>query len=240
MERVINWGRIKGRVIELTLLFRVSDSPIRYERQLTDGTREVYGHVATSGASRRIFLTGIIDPMGDQVSLGYDSNNRLITITDAVGQVTTLCYALDDCQGNPTSYLIRKVTDPFGRSATFSYDTSNRLVEIVDVAGMASSFTYNGGDFITSLTTPYGTTTFEKEPANTVTSDSRWVQATDPLGEKERIEFIRESDLISGTVPANQLPAAGTIGVANITMNMRNTYYWGRKAMKDAPDTPRC
>ena len=147
-----------------------------------DGTRKVFSQSDGSiGSSRKIFLTKLIDPYGNAVSLSYDANLRVVTITDAIGQVTTISY------DHPTDiFKITKVTDPFGRFATFDYDASGRLIEITDVIGLTSEFTYdvdgaNGSksDFIVKLTTPYGDTTFTKEakPGNTrVAGDhlSRW------------------------------------------------------------------
>ena len=54
---------------------------------------------------------------------------------------------------------------PFGRSAQFDYDATGKLVRITDVIGLTSEFEYASSDqyladFITALTTPYGTTTF--------------------------------------------------------------------------------
>src|SRR5213594_930210 len=72
---------------------------------------------------------------------------------------------------------ITRVTDPFGRFATFDYTSTGRLMRITDVIGIQSSFGYGPTDFISTLTTPYGTTTFTYgEPDGT----TRWLEATDP------------------------------------------------------------
>ena len=69
--------------------------------------------------SRKIFLTQIIDPAGNALSLTYDANLRITAITDAIGQVTTLNYAEGT---NVPNTLLTRVTDPFGRSASFIYE----------------------------------------------------------------------------------------------------------------------
>ena len=83
---------------------------------------------------------------------------------------------------------ITKVTDPFGRFTTIAYDASGRLNSITDVLGLVSAFTYAGtGDFVDSLTTPYGTSNFaygESGPGGR----NRWLEIADPLGDKERVE----------------------------------------------------
>jgi YD repeat-containing protein len=126
-------------------------SPTSYEMVSPDGSRKIFSQPDGSiGTSRKIFLTRIIDPAGNTVSLTYDNNLRLIALTDAIGQVTTIAYT------HPTDiYKITKVTDPFGRSALFEYDVSGRLAKITDVIGLTSQFTYDGpSDFINALITP--------------------------------------------------------------------------------------
>ena len=91
----------------------------------------------------------MIDPQGHSVELTYDSSFRLVSITDAIGQVTTLDY-LDSA--NPLR--ITKVTDPFGRFATMTYDALGRMVTVTDTVNMSASFTYAAGDFIQAMTTP--------------------------------------------------------------------------------------
>lgn len=129
---------------------------VSYERRLADGSVEVYAQ--SSGATaypRRLFLIRLIDPAGNAVALTYDSQLRLTTLTDASGRITTFGYEL---AAKPL--LLTRVTDPFGRSANLTYDASGRLASITDVLGLVSSFTYDAGNFITAMTTPYGTTQF--------------------------------------------------------------------------------
>jgi YD repeat-containing protein len=131
--------------------------PNSYELTSPDGSKLVFSQSDGSiGTSRKIFLTEILDPFGNAVTLTYDGNLRLVAITDAIGQVTTLTY------GNTNDlYKITRVTDPFTRFADFAYDSLGRLTNITDVIGLNSRFVYEGtGDFINSLITPYGTNTF--------------------------------------------------------------------------------
>jgi hypothetical protein len=56
------------------VLVRVSSSPVRYERQLPDGTVEVYA--ISDGApagQRRVLMTQLIDPIGQSVALTWDA-----------------------------------------------------------------------------------------------------------------------------------------------------------------------
>jgi len=112
---------------------RTSTNPIAYERRLADGGREIYSQ--SNGAMtnpRRVFLTQIIDPAGNAVSLTYDGQMRLTALTDALKRVTKFSYEL-----SARPLLVTALTDPFGRSAKIAYDASGRLVQITDVAGFA-------------------------------------------------------------------------------------------------------
>src|SRR5262249_51885855 len=134
-------------------------SSASYEMTWRDGTKLVFNQSdGSTNAGRKIFLTQYIDRYGNAVTINYDSNLRITTIVDAIGQATTLTYGLPG-----DIYRITKVTDPFGRFATFDYDYTNRLTKITDVIGLTSQFTYEGtGDFINSLITPYGTNSFTR------------------------------------------------------------------------------
>lgn len=194
-----------------------------YERRMPDGSKQVYA--LSDGATaypRRVFMTQMVDPAGNAVTLGYDGTFRITTITDAVGQTATLSYELT---ADPLK--ITKVTDPFGRFATFQY-TSGKLTTITDEIGIQSSFTYlSGTDSVDSLTTPYGTTTFVSGQNGT----NRWIEATDPIGGKERVEYRDNAPGISGSDPL----APSAAGVTNAGLEVRNTFYWDKKAMLVAP-----
>jgi RHS repeat-associated protein len=126
-------------------------SAATYQMTYPDGSRKIFG--LRSGAD--VLLTQVLDSAGNAVTLTYDSS-RLVAITDAIGQVTTISYEDPD---NPA--LITKVTDPFGRFARFEYNTNAiggyvfrgtcgtnlivdpilipRLSKITDVLGLTSS-----------------------------------------------------------------------------------------------------
>jgi YD repeat-containing protein len=124
---------------------------------------------------------------------------------------------------------ITRVTDPFGRYASFEYDPSGRLSRITDVIGITSEFTYGTNDFISSLTTPYGTTTFQTGMSGT----DRWLEATDPLGAKERIEYRGATTAIPPT--ESVVPSAPGLATTNAFIYARNTFYWDKRAMASMP-----
>lgn len=192
----------------------------KYELQSRDGSTLIFDQPdGTIGANRKVFLSKIVDPAGNALSLSYDANFRLVAISDAIGQVTTISYQQT---GDP--YKIARVTDPFGRFATFEYDSPGRLTKITDVIGLTSQFTYDGaGDFINTLITPYGTTSFSKGE----TGATRWLETLYPDGEKDRVEF-NNSINIFGSDPPESVPKG--MSTRNEFLQYRNTYYWGKIA----------
>lgn len=250
--------------LDQTKLIRTS--PDSYEMLYSDGARKVFAEVWTGSIpskdtsptletspwgggvvslSRKIFLTQLIDPSGNSVSLSYDAHVRVAKITDAIGQVTSLSY------DHPTDmFKITKVTDPFGRFATFDYDASNRLSRITDVIGLTSEFTYEAdgpsgstSDFIVKLETktktaglPSRVTTFAKtEPGNT-----RSLETTYPNGDKDRVEYNQSTTLpgIHALDPVQSVPGGVTTGNHFGFLFYRNTYYWSKVAYAAAYPDP--
>lgn len=191
-----------------------------YERYLPDGSKEVYGQ--PDGAAlypRNILLTQVVDATGATLTLNYDNANRLKTMVDALGRKTVLEYAGDDLK-------IQKVTDPFGRSARFEYDEDGLLKRVTDVIGLATEFSYgpaNGADypadFMNAMSTPYGTTQFSMGED----SDARWVEALDPMGGRERLEFRKHPN--PKAVDANLMPPGF------ISQYPGGTFYWNQRMM---------
>lgn len=197
--------------------------PTAYEKRFPDGSKQIFN--LSDGAPtypRKIFMTQSADPQGNLLTYTYDGTFRLVAVTDALGQVTTLTY---DLAGDPLK--ITRATDPFGRSATFEYNASNQLWKITDTVGLISQFTYDPGDFISKLTTPYGDTTFIKGEEY----GHRWLEIQDPQGARERVEYIN-GVAIPYSVPTGSVPTG--MFTFNQYMNYRNTYYWDKKARAEA------
>lgn len=204
------------------VLVRVSTSPVIYERRFPDGSKEVF---STSDGStsypRRIFLTRRIGPHGNAVSLTYDSQNRLTGITDAAGQTSTLYY-----EDATHPLRVTKISDPFGRSATFAYDGNGRLASITDAIGMTSSFGYASATRIGSLTTPYGTTSFDYGESGY----HYWLNITDVNGNLSRWEFRQDAPgiLYSSSHAPNGMPTF------NRYLDGRNSFHWDAYAYAQA------
>jgi len=218
------------------ILSLVSQSPVSYRRQLRNGGMEIYEQSDGSAAyPRKIFLSKVIDPQGNAATLHYDSQKRLTSITDAVGRDTTFSY---NVPGRPL--LVSKITDPFGRGATLTYDSQGRLISITDIIGLTSSFTYDANSLINSLTTPYGTTRFSYTAPGTSTPP-RFVQVTDPLGNKEREEWLEPAP-IPASDPSATVPVGMPLPLTNAYLTYRNSFHWDKSAYISAgcTDTGGC
>ena len=198
-----------------------------FTRQLRSGAVEQFGQAVGT----RFFLSSVSDPQGNRVTLAYDAQMRLVSLADAIGQVTTLTYGL---ASDPLK--VTQVTDPFARSAMFTYTADGHLASITDVLGITSQYTWAATDFVSSLTTPYGTTAFTfGQPADSATSDSqRFLTITDPLGHVSRVEFNQAGLAlgIGATDPPAAVPAGMT--VQNGGLNFRNTFVWSPTELQAA------
>lgn len=198
-----------------------------YEKRFPDGSKQIFS--LSDGAAvypRNIFMTQSVDAHGNALTYTYDASFRIVAVTDALGQVTTLTYGLS---GDPLK--ITKVTDPFGRYTTLEYNGASQLWKITDTVGLVSQFAYGPSDFIKTLTTPYGTTSFYASTG--MGASYRWIEVADPQGARERVEFNDAVGSIPYSDPANTLPAG--MNTFNSFLSSRNTFFWDKKAMEEAP-----
>jgi RHS repeat-associated protein len=191
-----------------------------FTRQLPDGSLETY---AQALGSNQFLLSSVRDPRGNATVLTYDARNRITAITDSSGEKTTFTYGLAS-----DILKVTKVTDPFGRSAAFTYNSTGELTSITDILGITSSYTYvfDSGDFISTLTTPYGTSHFSygDSTINPHLATERFVTITNPLGQTSRVEYREAAPGIADTDPPNTVPTG--MNVLNEFLTYRNTFVW--------------
>ena len=208
----------------LTRTLNSSGSPTGFTVTHPDGSFEEYNQPE---GTTQFFMTAVGDPAGNTVILTYDSQMRIVGISDAIGQVTTLTYGL---AGSPL--VVTQITDPFGRSATFTYNSSGQLASMTDILGITSSYTYGQGasapDFINTLTTPYGTTTFTFGDSTTNSSlgDTVFLKTTDPLNRTSYVEFdqgVDAGDSTNGVMKNSSLIPQGML-TCNQYLYYRNTF----------------
>ncbi|MEZ0274981.1 MAG: hypothetical protein ACAH88_08755, partial [Roseimicrobium sp.] len=216
-----------------------------YQLNFPDGSKNLFKQPNT-GTPNKYFLTQIVDPAGNALTLQYDVQLRLSSITDALGQATTISYT-PDLGDNFTSdtTLIRSVTDPFSRIAKFKYTTSGQLWKIIDPVGIVSEFDYGTGDFITRLTTPYGATEFRHGASQGLNQESiPWVESIDSAGDRERVESNNDA-LPSTYVASPAAPSTVSVNGVNVSflpknsgLSIKNTFHWNRKQMRNWPGDP--
>jgi len=224
-------------------------SPAHFERNLPDGSKQVFekDDYIPFYHSHSVYLTKWVDPAGNTTQFNYDGNFRLTSVTDALNQTTTITHRSDDPGVLPDFYLISQITDPFGRSATFDYQ-NGQLVAIHDPIGITSQFVYATSsdtcgcspcpsDFIKSMTTPYGTTSFSQPDSSldgsTGCGNARVIQAVDPIGATERVEYGHLAPGISDTQP--DVPSG--LGIINTSYEYRNSFYWDKNTTAMYPPT---
>lgn len=209
-------------------------------RQLPDGSKEFYGYAIVGLTNITILLSQVTDRKGNTVNFNYDGQGRLLSIQDALGKSSSFSY------GDVDPFKITQITDPFGRTAQFNYDANGMLQSITDQLQLTSSFTYGppsalSSDWVGTMTTPYGTTTFDYGSTNASTGVNE-LELTDPLQGREHVLFRQPADQLSGELlqpsasplDINAPIPCGMIG-SDSFMYDRNTYFWSKKAMEKAP-----
>lgn len=124
-------------------------------------------------------LTAIADRYGNTSRLTYDTQGRVLTVSDPAGR-GALTFAYDTC----TSGRLCSVTDWAGRAVTYGYDATKRLTQVWDrqnppPATPLMTFAYSGtSQLLTSVTDANG------HVAVTMTYDAQGRVATqkDALG----------------------------------------------------------
>jgi RHS repeat-associated protein len=208
-----------------SILVLVSTNPVVYQRLLPNGSVDVYA--ASDGNTafpRHIFLSQVIDPQGNALTLNYDGQMRLVSLSDATGRQTTFSY---NVPAQPL--LVSQVTDPFGRSATFKYDSAGRLISITDILGLTSSFTYDANSLVDAMTTPYGTTNFAYTAPGTA-GPPRFLDITDPLGYHEREEWVEPGPNIPDGDPTATVPTGMPVSLTNEFLEFRDSFHWDKSA----------
>lgn len=80
-------------------------------------------------------LTSITDTYGRTLSLAYNAQNKLTSVTDPDGRITTFQY-------DTTGHKLATITDPNGKSIQYSYNILYQLVSKTDKAGRIFSYSY--------------------------------------------------------------------------------------------------
>jgi RHS repeat-associated protein len=195
-----------------------------------NGASESYSNVFTDSTGDVLcFRTAQTDPAGHSTQFIYTNSsgtNLLTGVVDTDGRTNTLSYTNTSFRNQITG-----VSDPFGRSTMLQYNASGLLTNITDVMKLSSAFAYGytTNQWITNLTTPYGTTTFSLTDNNLTTNDAvdRAVVAVDPLGGTNvYVSRYQASFLASVTYTVPSEPASAP-AISSSSMANLNSWHWG-------------
>ncbi len=158
--------------------------------------------------ARPHYLSAVIDPLGNSGIRGeYDSQNRLVSLTDPSGNRLNITTQLDnnsqlvvDDLGNATLYVYDNqgntsaVTNALGNTTLSNYDARNNLLAEVDALGRETRYTYDVfGNVLTITNADGGVTRYSY-----VNSNRGLVGAvTDPLGNTTTYTYDTASNLLS-------------------------------------------
>jgi RHS repeat-associated protein len=106
-------------------------------------------------------ITEYLDGQNTLYSFGYDQNNNLTTIKDALSRAEIRSY-------NARNELVR-IEDRLNGAAAptkFEYDDGGNLSKVIDPRGLATTYTYDGlGNLVSTSSPDTGPTTFEYDEA---------------------------------------------------------------------------
>jgi len=196
-----------------------------------DGALTSYGVKDTSDPTYGglFYLSRQADAAGNTNTFTYTPGFLLTNVTAADGTSFTLHY------DNATlpSY-VTSVSAPYGATASFVYDTSSgvtddgSLTNLTDAAGISSGLAYGNWGEVSSLVTPYGTTTFETEIVGSSVFD-RIARITRADGLQE---FYGQMNAYPGAenwpeFSGTQIPTNTPLGTLDTgARSNRNSFYW--------------
>src|ERR1051326_1856126 len=184
-------------------------------------------------------LTSQADPAGNALNFTYSTDPsvvKLTGITDADGKSAQILY-----ENTSFPLQITKVIDPYNRTVVLQYDStpgSGVLTNISDVMQLPSGFAYDtsGSNWITSMTTPYGTTSFAYGGVNAHNGSfyttgnvvNRYVVVTLPNGGSHLYLYRQDC---SSILSASNWPTPSTTPLPNtldtVDQQNRNSFHWG-------------
>jgi RHS repeat-associated protein len=230
-----------------------------FELTFPDGSKQIFDYSDGATSSRLWFMTKYLDPQGNYLKFNYIFSSQHLLLDTAecftaaafLTGSAKLSYSTGDAYKITQVDITGKGSPNATRTAKLVYNANGSLVDITDAVGNVSRFTYQSEgttDFIDSLTTPYGTTTFSQIPYpgyNPTGLDDpydRWLVATDPLGGQERVVFkvTMEKDP-SFPMSESPIPVDPDIHIYSDNtdgqyLRYRNTFFWDKKAMASVAD----
>lgn len=141
-------------------------SPAHYLSEIIDPRGHPAARLDYDGQGR---LRGTTDALGHAVGYAYDAGALVETITDPLGQPTTLTY---DGRGNVVA-----ARTALGAVTIYAYDARDNQVAVTDPRGFRTAAAYDAAGNPTSFTDPSGSTW-----SLTWNAFNKMTTTTDPLG----------------------------------------------------------
>ncbi|MEW1956966.1 RHS repeat-associated core domain-containing protein [Kineococcus sp. NPDC059986] len=169
----------------------------------SDGTWSLTYHVSSEKLTFTAggYLIKDVDRNGVGLTLSYDSANRLSSLTDANGQVTTFTYS---------SLGLTQITDPVGRSVTIAYYSGGGVHTITDATGAVTTFDNSRTGGLDGIQTPDGNWTyFTYDGASRVTAVTRYLTAGATSGNAAVTGFAYNTTSGTSTSTRETSPTGG-------------------------------
>jgi len=181
-------------------------------------TANGFKRTTRSGMVKEFDNSGLLseyrDRNGNTTTYAYDNLDRLISVTDPVGLVTTLSYIGE---------LLKTITDPAGRETRLEHDSQGNLISITDPDNSVKTYSYADNNIMSSKRDKRG---FETQLE--FDDNNRFMAATLP-DSSTRAARSRDQVIVSsgGTMqePAASAPAAEQQVATHIDENGNLTSY---------------
>jgi RHS repeat-associated protein len=220
----------------LTSTLLTGDTTNGFTLSKSDGSQDVYGFIVTNsmGAFEEAFLSQRYNAQGQRLTLnyfGYTSGTspviRLQSVVDGDGRTNVVYYNSTNAY---STNLISQVMDPFGRTANLGYNSNGNLTNITDVATNSTAINYDTNDWVTSMVTPYGTTSFVITDSGTnATANGRSILVTRPDSSHELYLYEDSAPGVTNQYDRGFVPNTSPVLnlFENVSLDLRNTFHWG-------------
>ena len=192
-------------------LERISDDPIAYRLRLPDGSTETYAYPdGASSFPRRVFLTESMDARGNALRFHYDGM-KLVAVEDAIGRQTVVGYThpngsfQDHLRPRPLRSHRASVLQR-GGAARVDHGRHRHGVRVRVRRRRLHHLPHDA-------LRPHGVP-LRRAAGLTGFGVDRWLEAVDPLGGRERLEFLMQYD---GIAPQEAPEASRRIGPGSST-----------------------
>jgi RHS repeat-associated protein len=199
--------------------------------------------ISQDGASRGFLKlgNGLFQSAGDDPGVLTRSVQGVFTLTETGGKKTVFRAAdglmdfIEDPAGNRISstrngsgQLLSLTNSLTGDTATFTHNVQGRISSITDSVGRVTSFTYDaGGEHLTSITSPDGTTTYTYVTGQGLASEHALASITTPRGVTTTFTYDAQGRLTSRTAGSGNdavpltftYPEAGLLTVTDASLN---------------------